>query len=122
MIKLIRPILNRPFFYEGFQLLVGGNYLRRVLVSEYIRPKPGDRILDIGCGPGNMLPFLPECRYLGVDANQSYIALARQRYGDRGEFICERVRHYSLQQYGKFDIVLALHLVHHLQDAEACDL
>lgn len=122
MIELVRPILNRPFFYEFYHTLIGANYRSRVLVSDYIRPKAGDRILDIGCGPGNMLPFLPEGQYLGVDANTSYIAAAQERYGRRGEFVCERVSHHSVQQFGTFDIVLALGLVHHLDDAEAGDL
>jgi cyclopropane fatty-acyl-phospholipid synthase-like methyltransferase len=122
MIELIRPILNRPFFYEFYHHLIGADYRSRVLVSDYIRPKPGDRILDIGCGPGNMLPFLPQGEYLGVDANASYIESAKQRYSHRGEFVCERVSHHSVQQFGAFDIVLALGLVHHLDDSEARDL
>ena len=122
MIEFIRPILNRPFFYEFYHQLIGANYRSRVLVGDYIRPKAGDRILDIGCGPGNMLPFLPQGQYLGVDANQSYIDAARQRYGNRGEFVCERVSHHSVRELGEFDIVLALGLVHHLDDNEARDL
>jgi len=122
MIELIRPILDRPFFYEFYHVLIGANYRSRVLVREYIRPQPGDRILDIGCGPGNMLPFLPQCHYLGVDASESYIAAARRRYSRRGEFVCERVSHHSVEQFGAFDIVLALGLVHHLEDSEAGDL
>jgi len=122
LIGLIRPILNKPFFYESYHTLIGARYRSRVLVSDYIRPKAGDRILDIGCGPGNMLPYLPACGYLGFDMNESYIATARQRYGDRGEFRCERVSHNSVQQFGAFDVVLALGLVHHLDDSEARDL
>jgi cyclopropane fatty-acyl-phospholipid synthase-like methyltransferase len=122
MIEHIRPILNRSFFYELYHHLIGANYRSRVLVSDYIRPRAGDKILDIGCGPGNMVPFLPQGQYLGVDANPSYIADARERYGDRGEFVCERVSHHSVQQFGAFDIVLALGLVHHLDDSEASDL
>jgi|ERR1035438_4245850 cyclopropane fatty-acyl-phospholipid synthase-like methyltransferase len=122
MIELIRPILNLPFFYESYHKLIGANYRSRVLVNDYIRAKPNDRILDIGCGPGNMLPFLPECRYTGFDANESYISAARERYGHRGQFVCERVCHHMVQQFGEFDIVLALGLVHHLDDSEARDL
>ena len=122
MIELIRPILNRPFFYEFYHQLIGANHRSRVLVNDYIRPQAGDRILDIGCGPGNMVPFLPQGQYLGVDVNASYIASARERYGDRGEFVCQRVSHHSVQEYGTFDIVLALGLVHHLDDSEAGDL
>lgn len=122
MIERIRSILNRPFFYDCYNLLIGANYRSRVLVREYIRPIPENRILDIGCGPGTMLPFLPQCRYVGVDANASYIASARNRFGRRGEFICGRVGHYSVEPLGVFDIVLALGLLHHLNDAEAEDL
>lgn len=122
MIKLLRPILNRSFFYEFYHQLIGADYRSRVLVDEYIRPQPGERILDIGCGPGNLLPYFPPCRYLGVDANPEYIAKARKRYGDRAEFVEQRVSHHTVQQLGEFDIVLALGVVHHLDDAEAEDL
>lgn len=122
MIELIRPILDRPFFYEFYHRLIGADYRSRVMVKQYIRPEPGDRILDIGCGPGNMLPFLPVGEYLGVDASESYIASARRRYSHRGQFLCQRVSHHTVEQLGAFDIVLALGLVHHLEDAEAQDL
>jgi SAM-dependent methyltransferase len=122
VIERVRPILDRPFFYEFYHSLIGANHRSRVLVSEYIRPKPHDRILDIGCGPGNMLPFLPVCQYLGVDANPTCIAFARQRYSNRGEFMCERVSRHSVEEFAAFDIVLALGLVHHLDAEEARDL
>lgn len=122
MITLIRPILNLPLFYEGYHHLIGADHRSRVLVNEYIRPTPGDHILDIGCGPGNMLPFLPQCRYMGFDANPTYIESAKKRYGNRGEFRCERVSHHNVQQFGAFDIVLALGLLHHLDEEEARDL
>jgi SAM-dependent methyltransferase len=122
MIELVRHILNRPFFYESYHKLIGANYRSRVLVDEYICPQQNDRILDIGCGPGNMLPFLPDCQYVGFDANESYIASAHARYGVRGKFVCEQVKHLTVQPLGAFDIVLALGLVHHLEDAEARDL
>lgn len=122
IVESLRPILDRPFFYELFHTIVGAHDRSNLLIREYIRPQAGDRILDVGCGPGNMLPYLPEAQYLGVDANESYIEAARKRYGHRGRFVCDRVSHQSVQDLGEFDIVLALGLVHHLADDEARDL
>lgn len=122
MIKLIRPILDRPFFYESFHKLIGADSRTREMVKQYIRPQPGDRLLDIGCGPGNIVPFLPECNYLGFDSSESYIAAAKARYSHRGQFLCERVSDHTVQQFGTFDIVLALGLIHHLDDSETQDL
>lgn len=122
MISLVRPILNWPFFYESYHHLIGADYRNRVLVDQYIKPQEGDRILDIGCGPGNLVPFLPDCDYIGVDANKSYISSAQKRYGNRGKFLCERVSHHNVQQFGQFDIVMAFGLTHHLDDQEALDL
>jgi cyclopropane fatty-acyl-phospholipid synthase-like methyltransferase len=122
IIEFIRPILDHPFFYELFHSIVGAHERSNRLIRDYVRPQEGDRILDIGCGPGNMLPYLPQVQYLGVDANQSYIEAARRRYGHRGRFICDRVSQQSVQALGEFDVALALGILHHLADDEARDL
>jgi cyclopropane fatty-acyl-phospholipid synthase-like methyltransferase len=122
MIELIRPILDRPFYYEFYHKLVGAEYRNHVLVEEYIRPQADERLLDIGCGPGSMMPFLPPCHYMGFDTNESYIAFARKHYGTRGEFVCDRVSNTTVHRFGNFDIVLAFGLTHHLDDSEAQDL
>src|SRR5690348_13617481 len=70
MIERNRPILAGPHFYEIYQLLVDANYSGQVLVNKYIQPRPDDPILDIGCGHGNLIPFLPKRRCTGVYANQ----------------------------------------------------
>jgi cyclopropane fatty-acyl-phospholipid synthase-like methyltransferase len=122
MIELVRPILNKPFFYETYHDVIGAKYRSVVLVKDYIRPTPVDRILDIGCGPGYMLPYLPECTYVGIDANDSYIRSATRRFGHRGRFICHLLTRNNVENFGEFDIALALGLVHHLDDAEAREL
>ena len=121
MIRRIRTVLALPWAYQVFFNVIGAPQRSRILVRDYIRAKPGDRILDIGCGPGTILPFLPESEYLGFDASPEYIGLAQRRFPS-ANFMCERVSQYTLPHREYFDIVLALGIVHHLADSEALQL
>lgn len=118
----IRSVLSIPAIYSLFKLIIGGSSSRTTLVREYVRPKCGDRILDIGCGPGDILPYLPDVKYVGFDTSQEYIKAAQTRYGVRATFICEQVSTTTLKEPSSFDIVLAIGILHHLDDAEALQL
>jgi arsenite methyltransferase len=57
---------------------------RRNLVRDALGPAPGDRILDVGCGPGFYVAELVEIvgsqgHVAGVDSSPSMLALAAQR-------------------------------------------
>lgn len=41
--------------------------------------RPGDTVLDLACGDGGLADFLPEQRYVGVDANREMIQAGRER-------------------------------------------
>ena len=43
---------------------------------------PGDRVLDLACGDGGLGDFLPEQRYLGVDASPEMVEAAQSRGRD----------------------------------------
>ncbi|MDP1997632.1 MAG: class I SAM-dependent methyltransferase [Gallionella sp.] len=117
----LNSILEQPAVYKLFSTLVGAQNSQSVFVKQYVRPVVGNRILDIGCGPGNILDHLPQVDYFGFDFNPSYIESAVQRYGHRGKFFCQRVSEAQvfLEQPESFDIVLAIGILHHLGDAEA---
>ncbi len=114
----MRSVLALPQAYQFFFNIIGGPSRSRILVNEYIRPAVGDRILEIGCGPGTIVPYLPQVDYLGFDLSPDYIAQAQRRF-PQAKFVCERVSGYTLPEQASFDIVLALGIVHHLDDAEA---
>ncbi|MFZ1165849.1 MAG: class I SAM-dependent methyltransferase, partial [Candidatus Sulfotelmatobacter sp.] len=80
-----------------------------------------DRILDVGCGPGSMVPYLPKSEYVGFDANPDYIQQAQRRFPE-AHFTCDQVNEYNLPQSEYFDIVIALGILHHLDDPEAVQL
>ncbi len=121
MIEPIRAVLSRSWAYQSFWHAVGGNERNRALLREYIRPADGDRVLDIGCGPGTMVPYLPGAEYVGLDASPEYIDRARRRFPD-ARFVCQRVGQHDLVERDYFDIVLALGVLHHLDDNEALAL
>lgn len=121
MIETIRSVLALPQAYQVFFNLIGARERSRILVRDYIHARPGNRILEIGCGPGTIVPFLPEVEYVGFDLSPEYIAQARKKF-PRAKFVCERVSEYNLPQRNYFDIVLALGIVHHLDDSEAQQL
>jgi len=121
MLQSIRSVLAAPQAYQLWWNAVGGPGWARTLVSQYIRPGVGLRILEIGCGPGTIVSYLPDSEYLGFDLSSSYIELAKKRY-PRAKFMCERVSAFSLAERGSFDLVLALGIVHHLDDTEAGQL
>ncbi len=117
-----RAVLARPGLYELWSSLVGGRRGRSLLVREHVRPQAGERILDLGCGPGELLAFLPaNVSYLGVDISADYIARARERFGDRGEFRVGDATSIELVEH-RFDLVLAFGVLHHLEDDDATGL
>jgi 2-polyprenyl-3-methyl-5-hydroxy-6-metoxy-1,4-benzoquinol methylase len=121
MLRSLRSILALPAAYQLWWNLVGGPAWANVLVNEYIQPIAGGRILEIGCGSGTILRYLPQSEYLGFDLSSRYIELARRRFPE-AQFVCERVSQFSLAKQHSFDVVLALGIVHHLEDEEAQQL
>src|SRR2546421_12134127 len=79
--------LNVPFVYNAFSAAVGANALRRRLIENHVRAKPGDKVIDIGCGSALALQWLPEVQYMGLDINPDCVAFARRTYGAKGTFI-----------------------------------
>ena len=78
----LHRVLNRAGVYGALQKLLLRSGSRERYVREFVRPFPGCRILDIGCGPGDILEYLPESvgAYAGFDMNPGYIEAAQQRW------------------------------------------
>ena len=93
---------------------------RAAFVELHVRPRAGDRVLDVGCGPGSLVPYLPGVDYTGVDANPRYVAEARDRF-PQARFFTDRIGEHVVRGE-HFDLVIAAGVLHHLSDAEALEL
>jgi cyclopropane fatty-acyl-phospholipid synthase-like methyltransferase len=115
-------LLRRSLIYQALQSILRTNENRALLVRRSIRPRPGDRVVDLGCGPGTMVPYLPDTIYTGVDIERSYVDSAKARYGDRATFIHAGVDGVCDKVESGVDIVLAIGVLHHLNDHQARQL
>lgn len=82
----IRSILEVPVIYRLLQCLVRNKKLPDEYVNRYVKPKDGDYVLDIGCGPADILEFLPKVKYYGFDSNSKYIDNAKKDLATAGIF------------------------------------
>lgn len=118
----LKSILAWPTIYTYFSKLVSKHDTLFEYVKLYVRPNPHDKILDIGCGTGNILKYLPDVEYLGFDMSQKYINSAIKNYGDQGTFFCKKLTLDVIKYPTRYDIVLANGVLHHLNDEEALEL
>jgi cyclopropane fatty-acyl-phospholipid synthase-like methyltransferase len=118
----ITSILSSPLVYDTWQYIARGTRYAPLFVNKYIKAHPGDRILDIGCGTGVLLDYLPPVDYFGFDMSAHYISACRRRHGSKGTFLQRELTADTVSDYEACDIVVATGVVHHLDDAEACNL
>jgi len=118
----LSSLLGCPAFYRCFGQVVRGN-APNIYLNEYVKPVAGEKVLDIGCGPADILDYMPDVQYTGFDISREYIAAAQKRFGNKGRFFCEDVNMIDIErEWGTFNLVMATGVVHHLDDAQAAQL
>jgi SAM-dependent methyltransferase len=123
------PILGevRRFYEEHHQGLERSRrrhryyygYLTRVL---QVRVPPGQRVLDLGCGSGDLLAALRPSEGVGIDVSAPAVRTARARHAGQnirfleGDFSDPDV---LAEAGGPFDVILLVNVVTHLADVQA---
>ena len=98
---------------------------RRQLVREAIAPAPGERILDVGCGPGFYVAELleqvgPEGAVVGVDASPDMLAMAARRCEGYDNVAFHQADATSLPVDDEsFDAAFSVQVLEYVEDATA---
>jgi SAM-dependent methyltransferase len=117
--RVLERLLSSPAVFQAFKRGISGTERH---CRELIRAQPGDRVLDIGCGTGDVLEHLGEVEYVGFDLSLDYVTRAQRKYAGRGVFFCGALQDDVAVQHGAFDLVLATGVLHHLSDDDARSL
>jgi SAM-dependent methyltransferase len=124
-VKLLALIGRAPEAYDdAFMDTMAEEYLRRTpwtelrlaTVRDLVEPRPGDRILDLGCAAGAITHFVSGfgCDVVGVDSEPRAIEHARSLFpGLRFELADVADLPFDA---GSFDKAVAADLVEHLPD------
>jgi len=76
-------------------------------------------VLDLGCGPGIIRPFLKDVDYIGVDLNAYHIDRARKNSQPGDQYFVGDVVTTLSFDHGKFDLILLMGILHHIGDDDA---
>lgn len=112
--------------YDFYQKALGSDRARKTIVANHICPKDGDLVLDLGCGSGDIFPYLGDINYVGIDRNQNHIENAtsqfRSQAGTKAVFHCGDFSEAKNFTHNGYDFVLCLGLFHHLSDQQVKEL
>ena len=82
ILDYLRTLLEFPFVWNSFEKIIGGSRAKRKFVKNFIIPFEGASILDIGCGTGEIINYMPEdINYVGFDLSNKYIDYAKNKHG-----------------------------------------
>ena len=91
----------------------------RTIIGDHIRCQTGDRVLDLGCGNGELANYLTGVDYVGIDHNPKYVASAKRGRSGAAtvEFLEADLADLVSLDLGHFDVIVALGVLHHLPTA-----
>ena len=117
--KIIHELAERPVIFNLLRRILEFNYRgeKRVIRDEIT---VYDRVLDLGCGTGELCKEFISKKYVGIDLNDLYIRYAKEKYPD---YIFETMDATQLQfSDNSFDTILISGVLHHCNNEVAMSI
>ncbi len=116
-INKITRILSYAGVYQLYQWIVGAGNYTQLFAESYIRYQPNNKVLDVGCGPADILKYLhKEVNYTGIDLNKHYIEKARSKYPQHKFIVGDLESPDFPIEDASFDTIFMVGVQHHLDD------
>ena len=118
----IYNFINNPLIYKIIQGVMSGTSFRNSIIKKNIT-KNNLKILDIGCGPAQILEHIPQCDYYGYDIDRRSIQYAKKKYYQKNyHFYCKKFNKTELKKLPKFDFIIFFGILHHLSNKEVYEI
>ena len=118
----IYNLINNPLIYKIIQGVMSGTSFRNGIIKKNIT-KNNLKILDIGCGPAQILEHIPKCDYYGYDIDRRSIQYAKKKYYQKNyHFYCKKFNKTELKKLPKFDFIIFFGILHHLSNKEVYEI
>jgi 2-polyprenyl-3-methyl-5-hydroxy-6-metoxy-1,4-benzoquinol methylase len=118
----IYNFINNPLIYKIIQGVMSGTSFRNNIIKKNIT-KNNLKILDIGCGPAQILEHIPKCDYYGYDIDRRSIQYAKKKYYQKNyHFYCKKFNKTELKKLPKFDFIIFFGILHHLSNKEVYEI
>jgi SAM-dependent methyltransferase len=118
----LRSILALPWVYRLFGHVLGSEANKQWFIDDVLCLRDGQKLVDVGCGPADILDRLPGVEYVGLDISDVYIQAAKAKFKTRGgaKFLSGSVEDWTRDPLThEADVVLANGVLHHVDDDEA---
>jgi SAM-dependent methyltransferase len=118
----LRSILALPWVYRLMAHILGNEANRQWFIDDVLCLRDGQKLVDVGCGPAEILDRLPGVEYVGLDISDVYIQAAGAKFKTRGgtKFLSGSVEDWTRNPLTyEADVVLAHGVLHHVDDDEA---
>jgi SAM-dependent methyltransferase len=113
-------------WYTGWVGPNGSDHHRELAIPALLallEVRRGERVLDLGCGPGVLAADIPRAgaHYMGVDASAKLLAFARRHHGRQGSFILGDVTRFAETNTVEAESFDAVTFLLSIQDIEPLD-